>query len=438
MDPAYIGIIGFLVLLILIALNVPVTIAMAVPGVLGLIYFLGLQGAFEAVTSQTFTFATTFEFTAVPLFLLMGYTAMNAGLVTSAYSSARIWTAGLPGGLSMATCLASGVFGACMGSGIPAAAAMARIAIPEMLRYKYDQSLAVGSVAAAATVAVLIPPSVIMVIYAIFTEVSLGKMLLAGYLPGMLSVVIYAVMIGVRVRMNPQLAPSVSAGAVTWSQRIRALKGVWGIAVLFLVLLGGIYTGYFTATEAAAVGALAAFVMMFITRTFQWSKVKTSFLETLEVTAMALLMLVGSALFAVFIALSGLPKMLANWIIAANMPVTLFLIAIAILYIFLGCLLPTIPMMLVTLPVLLPVLIDLDVNLIWFGVIFIKLAEVGGITPPFGISVYVVKGVVGDSIPTETIFRGIGWFVAMDFLTVAILMTFPQISLWLPNLMKIG
>lgn len=436
MDPVYTGLFGFLALLILIALNVPVTIAMAVPGLLGLFYLMGFQPTFEILTSQTFTNATTFEFTAVPLFLLMGYTAMNAKIVSSAYDSARIWTSRLPGGLSIATCAASGVLGACMGSGIPAAAAMARIAVPEMLRYNYDKSLAVGSVAASATVAVLIPPSVIMVIYAIFTEISLGKMLLAGYIPGILSVFIYAAMIAVRVWLNPDLAPTVNSNSITWRQLIQAVKGVWGVAILFLVMLVGIYTGFFTATEAAAVSALTAFILMFITRSFKWSRVKASFLETLEVTAMALLMLVGAAVFSVFIGVSGLPKMLANWIVSANMPMPLFMITIMILYLFLGCILPTISMMLVTLPVILPVLVALDVNLIWFGIVFIKTAEVGGITPPFGISVYVVKGVVGDSIPTETIFRGIGWFIAMDILTLAMLLIFPQLSLWLPNLMR--
>ena len=434
MEPAYVGLIGFFALLLLIALNVPVTIAMGVPGILGLFYLLGVTQTFEVLTSQTFVCATTYEFTAVPLFLLMGYTAMNAGLVTSAYNSARVWTAGFPGGLSIATCLASGIFGACMGSGIPAAAAMSRIAVPEMLRHKYDKSLAVGSVAASTTVAVLIPPSVIIVIYAIFTEVSLGKMLLAGYIPGALSVLIYMIMIGVRVRLNPKLAPTIRDERITWGRRLAAFQGVWGVAVLFVILLGGIYTGFFTATEAAAIGALAAFVILVATGNFKWSSLKASFLETMEVTAMALMMLVGAALFAVFMDVSGLPKMLANWIVAANMPIPFFLITIAILYIFLGCFLPAISMMLVTLPILMPVLVDLNINLIWFGIIFVKMAEVGGITPPFGISVYVVKGVLRDSVPTSTIFRGIGWFVVMDLITVAILMAFPKITLWLPEL----
>jgi TRAP-type C4-dicarboxylate transport system permease large subunit len=214
------------------------------------------------------------------------------------------------------------------------------------------------------------------------------------------------------------------------------VKDVWGIILLFSILVGGIYSGFFTATEAAAIGAFAAFLLMIVTGNLSWASVRRSFTETMEVSAMVFLMLVGSIMFVLFIGVSGLPQLLSKWIVAADLPVSLFVIMVGILYIFLGCFLPTIAMLLVTLPVLLPVLIELNVNLIWFGVIFIKVAELGGITPPFGITVYVVKGVVRDDIALTEIFRGIGWFAAMDVLTIAMLMIFPQISLWLPDTMK--
>lgn len=438
MEPVVIGLIGFVGLLVLITLGVPVAISMALPGLLGLFYLVGIPQTFFLFAAHSFRYATSFSFTAVPLFLLMGYIAMQAGLTTSAYDTARLWLHRVPGGLAMATSVASGMFGACMGSGIPAAAAMSRFAIPEMLRHGYAKSLAAGSVAASASVAVLIPPSVVMVIYAVFAGASLGKMLLAGYLPALLSIIIYMVMIGVRVRLNPKLAPSTPGEVITWRQRLTSLKGIWGIFILFAVLMGGIYSGFFTATEAAAVGALAAFILMFITRNFKWPAVRSAFADTVEITAMAFLMLIAAVIFVVFMNVSGLPKILATWIVAANLPTTGFLILVVLLYIFLGCFLPSIAMLLITLPVLLPVLIDLNVNLIWFGIIFIKMSEVGGITPPFGIGVYVVKGVVRDTIPLGDIFRGIGWFVVMDILTVAILMAFPAISLWLPNTMRGG
>lgn len=438
MDPAIVGVIGFVVLLLLIAVGVPVAIAMAIPGLLGLFYLVGFPQTLELFAMHSFRYATSFSFTCVPLFLLMGYIAMQSGLISKAYDSARLWLHRVPGGLAMATSVASGIFGACMGSGVAATATMSRIAIPEMLRHGYDKGLSAGSVAASSTVAVLIPPSVVMVIYAVFAEVSLGKMLLAGYLPGLLSIIVYMVMIGVRVRLNPHLAPSVKGEVVSWKQRLVAIKDLWGVFVLFAVLMGGIYTGFFTATEAAAVGAFAAFMLMFITRSFNWVAVKRAFAETIEITAMAFLMLVAAVIFVIFMDTCGLPQMLTTLIVNAHLPTYLFLMMLVVLYIFLGCFLPSIAMLLVTLPVILPVLIDLDINLIWFGIIFIKMTEVGGITPPFGMSVYVVKAAVRDSIPLGDIFRGIGWFIVMDLVTVGILMAVPAISLWLPNTIRGG
>ncbi len=438
MDPAYIGLMGFVLMLIMITLGSPVGFALGLPGILGLFWITGIPGTFEILISQTFRFATKYEFTAVPLFLTMGYMATYAGVTKSAYDSARIWLAGLPGGLSMATAVASGFLGACMGSGIPAAAAMGRVAIPEMLRHNYDKGLAAGSVAAAATVAVLIPPSIPMVIYAIFTEASLGNMLLAGYLPGILSIMFYVVVIGLRVHLNPKLAPSTIGETITWKQRLEALKGLWGIGALFAVLLVGIYSGFFTPTEAAAAGAFAAFVIMVVTKHFSWESLRSSMVGTLEVCAMLFMLLIGASIFVVFITVSGLPKMMASWIVAANLSPLAFVIVICILFLFLGCFMDAISMLLLTIPVFLPVLVSLDIDLIWFGIIYIKMAEIGGMTPPFGISVYVVKGVVGDEIPLSTIFRGIWWFVITEFVIVAILIAFPQISLWLPMTMKRG
>lgn len=436
MDPALVGVFGFFVLLLLIILEVPVAIALALPGLLGAFYLIGPSATFELFASQAFSYAIRYDFTSVPLFLLMGYTAMHAGVTSAAFDSARVWLNRLPGGLAMATCIASGLTGACIGSGISATVAMARIATPEMLRLNYDKGLAAGCVASASSVAVLIPPSILMVVYAVFSEISLGKLLLAGYIPGLLSIVVFITMIGIRVHLNPNLAPSSLGEVITWKQRLMALRGLWGIALLISVLMGGIYTGFFTATEAAAVGAFVAFVLMMISRNFNWSTLRGSLLEMMQVTAMTFFMLLGSIIFVAFISLTGLPKLMTAWIVAAKMPTFLFLITVAVLYIFLGCFLPAMSTLFVTLPILLPVLIELKINLIWFGIIFMKLAELGGITPPVGLAVYLVKAVLGDSIPIGTIFRGIWWFVILDMLLIVILMAFPEISLWLPSTMR--
>ena len=314
MDPVLVGTMGFLLLIVLVFLGVPVGISMIIPASAGLFYLVGFDAACKLFTLHTFRFASSYDFGAVPLFLMMGYMAMYAGLTGSAYDSARVWLNRLPGGLAMATCVASGFFGACCGSGIPAMAAFSRIAIPEMLRHKYDKGLASGTVASSATLAVLIPPSIIMVIYALLTEVSLGKMLLAGYLPGALSIVIYMAMIGIRVHFNPRLAPS-SGETFTWRQHLAAFKGIWGIFVLFAILMGGIYTGFFTATEAAAGGALAAFVIMVLTGKFNRSNFLQSLSETLVINAMTFLMMAGAAIFTVFMEVSNLPAFVTTWVI---------------------------------------------------------------------------------------------------------------------------
>jgi tripartite ATP-independent transporter DctM subunit len=434
-DPVLLGVIGFVALVVFIGLGVPVGVSLLIPGLGGLFYFVGAQGTFEIFTSQAFRYATNFDFTALPMFLLMGYIVMEAGLASSAYDAARLWLSRLPGGLGMASCVASGLFGACCGSGVAATAAMGRIAIPEMIRHNYNKSIAAGTVTAATTVAVLIPPSMILVMYSVFTEVSLGRLLLAGYIPGVLSIGIYMLMIYVRVRINPDMAPSVSE-SITWRQRIAALKDVWGIIVLAVVLFGGIYTGFFTATEAAAVCAFTAFILLFITGNFRWKVVRNAFSETLRIAAMAFILMLGAIVFVVFINLSGLPEALTAFIVGANMPIYLFLIVVGLMYVALGCFMPSLSLLLVTMPILLPVLIDLNVNLIWFGIIWVKLVELGAITPPFGVAVYVIGAITGDEIPIEDIFRGLGWFVLMDVITIAILMAFPQITLWVPSLMK--
>jgi C4-dicarboxylate transporter DctM subunit len=437
MDPVLTGALGFVVLLIIILLGIPVGISLMVTGLAGLFYLSGVQSTFHLLINNVFHQATMYEFSAVPMFLLMGYVALEAGLTKPAFESARLWLSPFPGGLAMATSVASGFLGACCGSGIPTTAALSRIAIPEMVRHGYDKGLAAGTVAATAALAVLIPPSIIMVVYAVFMEgVPLGKMLLAGYLPGVLSIAVFITGIAIRVRLNPNLAPPRPTEKITWKQRFISVKGLWGIFVLFGVLAGGIYSGYFTATEAAGMSALTAFILMALTGQFKWSTVKTAFVDTLQVGGMTFLLLIGAVMFSLFLTVSGLPKAAAAMIVAAHLSPMVFVIMVCVMYFILGCFLPSLSMLLLTLPILYPVLLEMKINLIWFGIIVIKMVEVGGLTPPFGIGVYVVKGVVKDEIELTTIFKGIAWFIVMELVTLAILMAFPQISLWLPSHMK--
>jgi len=434
MESYHYGIAGFGVLLALIAIRVPIAFALALVGLGGMFALVGQDASFAMLSTTLYSSIANNTLTAVPLFLLMGYFAFHAGLTRAAFSTARIWLAGLPGGLAMASVAGCALFGACAGSGVAAAGAMGRVAIPEMLRYGYDRKLACGSIAAAATLAVLIPPSIVMVVYAILVEASIGRLLMAGYIPGILSALILMAMIYVRVRVDPSLAPEVPVKP-TWADRISSLKDVWGITILIGLVLGGIFSGFVTATEAAALGALGALILMIVAGQFNKATFKDALLETARTTAMIFLLLVGASIFTGFMALSGLPQKLAQVITDANLSFAMVMLIICIVYIFLGCFLDSISMMLLTIPVLLPVLKTLDVNLIWFGIVIVKLVEIGCITPPFGITVYVVKGVVGNSIPLEEVFRGIWWFLAMEIFTLFILIMFPTISLILPNIM---
>ncbi len=436
MAPELIGLIGIIIIVVLIGLGIPIAISMISVSVAGIFYFRGFEATLELFGNNIYGTAANFTFAAIPLFLLMGYLAYNSGLAGKAFDAAGLWLSRAPGGLGMATSVASGMLGACMGSGAAATAAMTRIAVPEMIRQGYDKSLATGTVSAAATVAVLIPPSVIMVVYASFTEVSLGKMLLAGYIPGILSIVLYMVMIGIRVKLNPRLAPSISGEVITWKRRFISLKDAWGIALLIAILLGGLYSGFVTATETAAIGALAALIIWFLSKKFSWSVFRESSFETLRVGSMMFLLMIGAGALSVFLLFSGIPNMLTMLIINANLPATGVVIMALLLMFVLGAFIDGLSILLLTIPMLLPIFQELNVDLIWYGIIYIKMVEVAAITPPFGSSVYIVKGVLGDQVPLASIFRGIGWFVVIDILTIAILFAFPQITLWLPDAMR--
>lgn len=430
-----VGALGFAAVLILMAMGVQVSIAIGLPAIVCLFVLLGIPQTFEVVSTQAFGLATDYSFSAVPLFLLMGYVAMVSGVTTSAFDAAAVWLRRIPGGLAIASCVASVPIGACMGSGVPATAALSKMAIPEMIKHRYDKGLAAGTIAATSTISVLVPPSIMMVVYAIYTQVSLAQMLLAGYLPALLSIAIYVAYIAVRVRLNPELAPEATRVAIPLKERLRATKGMWGIVLLFLELFGGMYTGLFTATEAAAVAALTAFVLMFAMRKFDWPTLRQGFLESLQTTAVLFVLLIASVFFVVFIDVTGIPQLISNAIVSADLSMYAFIGIIMVLYFILGCFLPSIASLLLTLPILLPVLIDLNVNLVWFGILFIKMTEIGAITPPFGMSLFVVKGVMGTEIPLWQMYRGIGWYVVLEVVTLAILIAFPAISLWLPDTM---
>jgi len=381
-----------------------------------------------------FEFAASWALSAVPMFLLMGAIAHHSGISMTLFRAARLWLAALPGGLAVAANFACAAFSAASGSSLATAAAMGRIAYPEMSRAGYDRGLATGVIAAAGTLGSLIPPSILMVLFGIFAETSVSKLLIAGILPGLLTAAVYAAMIVGRCALNPSLAPRVRE-AGEGSARIRALAEIWPVLLLIAGIIGGIYGGIFTATEAGAVGAFLSAVIAATQRRLTWRMFRESVREALVSAAKIFFVALGAVLMTRFFAFSGIPHYLGGVLSSLDLSPILLVLASSLVYLLLGMFLEPLGLLLITLPLLLPMFQALGVDMIWMGVLVIKYLEIGLLTPPVGLNVYVVKSVVGDEVPLTTIFRGVLWFLACEVLIVALLIAFPEISLVLPNLM---
>ena len=443
MEPTTLGGWGLFLMLALIAVRVPIAFCMAFIGFFGIILAVGwpaggefdfergFDAAWAYIAFEPFSFIANFPIIAVPLFLMMGYVAFHAGFTKDIYYTARVWLSQLNGGLAMASVAGCAMFAAVSGSSLATAAAMGKLAVPEMLRYKYHPGIATGVVAASGTLGSLIPPSILMVLYGIFTEESIGQLLLAGLIPGILSAAIYMGMVWIRATINPELAPK--AESVTWTDRFIALKGVWSILVLFVVVMGGIYSGWVTPTEAAAAGCAGAWILGFITRRLTKEASRDAAIETAKQVANVFALVLGAKIFVGFVALTGVAGHLTGWATNLDVEPIWILLSLSLAFVVLGTFMDPLGMMLLTLPVVTPVITNLGYDLVWFGVIMVKFLEIGLITPPVGLNVYVLKGVVGDAVPLETIFKGILWFLAMDILTLVVLIMYPEISLWLPQ-----
>ena len=435
MDPLVAGYIGIGIITLLIILGMRIAFATALVGIIGIALLKGWGTAFYISGYLPHGIAAHYSLSVIPLFIIMGYFGFYAGLTKEVFQTARQWFGHFPGGLAIATTYGCAGFAACTGSSVASAAIMGKMAIPEMRKYNYQPRLAAGAVAAGGTIATLIPPSVPLVIYGIITEQSVGLLLMAGFLPGILSAVIYAFMIQVRVKISPDLAPPLSAAS--WKDRLVSLKNTWGIIAILIIILGGIYTGVFTPTEAGGAGATGTFIMALISGKLKWKSFKDSLLDTGRATVMIFSIIVGVLIFVRFLAISGLPAAFSKAVVAMPVPPLLILIGMLGIFVFLGMFLDLIGMMLLALPIIFPAVVALGFDPIWFGVIVVKMGEICLITPPVGLNVYVVNSVAPD-IPSQEIFMGIIPFLLMDFLTLAVLILFPQISLFLPSLMAVG
>lgn len=433
MSPLEIGILGGIALFFFIALGLPIGVAMGAVAVVGLAFITNVEAAFSRLGQTTFTMTANYITVVIPLFVFMGELAYVSGLTREAYSATYKWLGRLPGGLAMATIGGCAGFAAVCGSSEATALTMGSFALPEMRQHKYDPRLAIGSIAAGGTLGILIPPSLGFVVYGLLTEQSIGKLFLAGFLPGILLAFLFMITIYVLAKRNPLMGPA--GHKTSWREKLTSIKDIWGVLILFLVVMGGIYGGILTPTEAAAAGAFSAFLIALLRRRVTIQNLTTAFMNTLTVTGFVFVIIIGAVLFGYFMAASGVSIALADFV--SNLPVSPLgiLISILLLYLILGSVMDAFAMVLITMPILYPVILSLGFDPIWFGVLVVIMMEMGMITPPIGMNVFVIKGIARD-VPMYTIFQGAWPFVLAMGICVAIIVAFPQIALFLPNAMK--
>ncbi|KIN64258.1 TRAP-type C4-dicarboxylate transport system, large permease component [Sulfitobacter noctilucicola] len=421
---------GLAVLLILAFLRIPIAIVMILVGTAGMAWVLNPEGALYNVGQTAYDAAINYELSVVPLFVLMGNLVARAGLAGQLYTASNAFLGHRKGGLAMATVVACGGFSAICGSSLATAATMSKVAMPSMRRFNYSDRLATGSIAAGGTLGILIPPSVILVIYGILTQQSIGKLFAAGVIPGLLGVLLYLAAVRFVTWRRPEEGP---AGERTdWSERMRALGQVWGVILLFAIVMGGIYGGVFSPTEAAGIGAMGAFAFALLRRALTWSILKDILLESVETTAMLFTVLIGALLFANFINYTDFPQALLAFAAQFADRPWLVIMAILAIYVLLGCVFESLSMILLTVPIFFPLVRDLGYDPIWFGIVVVVVTEISLITPPVGLNVFVLRGVLPD-VSTGTIFKGVTPFWVADIFRLALIVAIPALSLWLPS-----
>lgn len=445
MDGTLVGICAFAAVLGLLAIRVPIAFALAGVATVGtFVIFAFRTGAFtpdralkpttSLVFSNSFDLIHSYDLSMIPLFIALGHIAYRAEITTKIYDAARVWLARVPGGVAMASVVGCGGFSAITGSSVACASTMGRICCPEMLRMGYDKRLATASVAAGGTLGSLIPPSVLFIIYGIFTETSISTLFLAGILPGILSLLGFVLVIWIWVKRDPASAPAFT-GRITMRERGRAALDAWPAVSLFVIIVGGIYGGFFTATEAAAICVAAAVVIGFMQRKLDIAGLIASLRETCIQTASIFLIAAAAKIFVAFIALTGVAPAIVNTVTDAQLSPILLLTVIAVIYLLLGMFLDPIGIMVLTLPLMVPLVETYGFDLIWFGVVVIKLLEIGLITPPVGLNVFVIANVVGKEVSIDKIFAGIMRFLTVDVIVLILIISFPVISLLIPNSM---
>ena len=437
MDDFTLGIVFFVITLVIIMLRVPVGLAMLVMGGIGYTMISGIEPLLNTLKSSSYERFSSYTLSVVPLFLLMGQFATKAGLNRALFDATRAWVGHMRGGLAIATVGGCAAFGAICGSSLATAATMSQVALPEMRRYGYSDSLATGTLAAGGTLGILIPPSVILVIYAVYTEQSIGHLFLAALIPGIIATLGYMIVVGIYVRLAPSAGPS--GERYPFRARMRSLRDVWPVALVFILVVAGIYLGWFSPTEGAAIGAGSVGVIAVIVGGMRWQGLRRSLLETAEITALIFLILLGAEIFSAFLALTQMPAELAKVVERLDASPMLIMIAMLMVYLVLGCVMESLAMILLTVPVFYPIVLSLELGLaedqiaVWFGILALMAVEVGMITPPFGLNIFVINAMARNVSMADT-YRGVLPFVASDVVRILIILFVPWTALWAPGL----
>ena len=422
-------------LLAMILMRIPIGISLIAVSFVGLWQMFNWNIAWGSLGIVPYNFANSWVLSSIPAFLFMGFICYYTRLTQGLFNAAQIWLSNLPGGLAIASVFGCAGFAAVTGSSVACSAAMGKIAVPEMVRNRYSAELATGTVAAAGTIGALIPPSILMILYGIISRQSVSSLFLCGLVIGFITLFAYIAVIVIRVKLNPELAPPVKIEA-TRAQKIKALGQTWPILAIVIGVFAGLFGGAFTPTEAGAIGAMLSMIVAIVNRSLTFKALRMAITETLTTTAALLIIAVGASLLTRFLALSGIGDALSDTILGFGVSPLMIMVGIVVIYLILGMMLEPVGAMLLTLPIVLPIVDETGYSLLWFGVLLVKLLEIGMITPPMGMNVFVIKGVIGNLATLSQVFRGVFWFVVIDLVIVAVMIAFPNLVLFLPNLVN--
>ncbi len=433
MEPIVVGLLSFAALFILLIMTVPIGFAMGICGLLGMSMIIGFGPSISLFGTTVYETTVTYDLSIVPLFVLMGAVAARSGLSKELYAAFNAWFGAFRGGLALATVGACGAFAAICGSSVATAATMSKVALPEMKRYKYSESLATGSVAAGGIIGILIPPSVVLVLYGVLTETSIGDLFIAGFLPGVLTIIGFMLVVVVITRINPDIGPA--GERVPVKEKFEALGRTWAIILLFALVIGGIYFGVFTPTEAAGIGAVGAFGISALRRRLTLANTRDALMETVKTTAMIFTILIGALTLNNLMVFSGIAAALSGFVSGLDLHPMMVMAIILLIYLIMGCFLDALAMILLTVPIFFPIITNLGFDPVWFGIIIVMVVELGLITPPIGMNVFVIKGMAPD-VKLSSIYKGVIPFVVAQFILIILVFLIPEIALWLPETAK--